>query len=193
MIINERVLVLVGGTVAAGVAYLYARLKRAEDKVAKSVEEMKAVGDKVGMSVEELAKKTTVDIETAIVDRAVQQAVEREVGRHITVAADTAVRDVSQDMKAQIRTKVTSVYDNLETQVSDELARQISELDTKKLEADVIAKAEASVAKKFDGQLDKVLDGFKHDLNNTSKIYGHIASSLIKDRTIPGFSIKLGN
>lgn len=193
MTINERILTLIGGAAVAGSVYLYTRLKKAEDKVTKAVEEMKSVSDKVGLSVDELSKKTTVDIETALVDKAVQQAVDREVGRHITAASDIAVRDISQDMKVQIRTKVTGVYDNLETKVSDELARQVSELDTKQLEADVIAKAEAAVVKKFDGQLDKVLSGFRHDLDNTSKIYGHIASSLIKDRSIPGFSIKLGS
>ena len=191
MTINERILVLIGGAAISGAAYLYKRVKRAEEKTDKAVAEMKAVGDKLGLTVDELAKKTPVDVETALIDKAVQQAVEREVGRHITIAADTAIRDVSQDMKAQVRTKVTGVYDDLTTKVTDEVSRQVAELDITKLQANVEAKAEAAVVKKFDGQLDKILEGFNRDLEKTSKIYGHIAGSLLK-RSDPtsGISVK---
>ena len=149
-----------------GLGYLYNKLQR--------------IAHKVDMSVDTLAEKTPVDISTVLIDKAVQRAVDREVGAAVSAASNTAVRRISDDMDTQIRRSVAASYSNIEDSVSTEVARQVSNLDINRLKQDVTAKAKQAVVEKFDGHLDDIIDDFKKNLENVSKIYGSIANTMIK-------------
>ena len=181
MTINEKFLVLAGGAIVsgavAGSVYMYSK--------------MSGLARKLDMTVSDIAGKTPVNISEAIVDKAVQQAVDREVGLTVSRAASMAVREISDEMRSQVRKSVSNSYNNVEEKVSTEISRQVSNLDYDHLRRDVTEKAKAQILSKFDDNLDGLLGEFKRNLENTTKIYGHIASSLIKQPTTNEVTFKI--
>ena len=149
------------------------------------------IGQKVNMAVDDLSSKTHIDIKDAIIDKAVQTAVDREVGLAVTMAANTAVKKIAADMETQIRKPVSESYSNIEKSVANEIAKQVEKLDIEVLKRDVTEKAKAAVIKKFDGSLDDVLKGFNENLDNVAKVYGAVAGSMAKrQQQEKGFIIK---
>ena len=138
------------------------------------------INSKINMAVSDISSKTPVDIKDAIIERAVEVAVDREVGRSVTLAANTAVKKIAADMETQIRKPVSESFSNIEKSVANEISRQVAQLDIEVLKKDVVEKAKAAVLKKFDGSLDEVLKGFNDNLDNVAKVYGAVAGSMAK-------------
>lgn len=166
MINYGKVGVVVGGLSLAGSAFLYFQAR----KIAK----------KVDLSVEELANKTSVDIEQAMIDKAVQQAVERETKESVSRATYSAIREVTNDLRSQVRTAVVNAAGPVEQAVSTEIARQVSAFDISNVRAEVIRQAKVTMTEKLGQSLDGVLEEYNRNLDNVSKIYGSIAKSMTK-------------
>lgn len=159
---------LVGGVGVACSIYMYFRLR--------------SISSKIDLTVEELANKSVVDVSSAMIDKAVRQAVDREVGKSVSWASNAAVRSVSENLRVQVKKSVDEKYSSVEKAVSDELSRQVSNLDMTRLKEDVTAKAKTAILEKFDGRLDDVLGEFNRNLENVSKIYGSIANTMTKQQ-----------
>lgn len=163
---NKEIGMLIGGVFIVGVAWACIKVVQ--------------IADKVGMTIDELSKKTSVDIEHSIIDQAVQKAVNREVGPAVVRTSNAAVRDISDDIKSQVRKSVHEAYSNVDKLVSDEILRQVANLDIERLKGKVASQAKNDVLKKLDGQLDGVVKDFKNNLDNIAKIYSALGSSMVQ-------------
>lgn len=162
-----KIALATGGLLTAGGGALYFKL----NKIAKML----------GMSVGELAKKTTLDVDKAIVDEAIQTAVKRYVDRAVSSASKLAVMEVSSDLRFQVRSAVEQQYVRIEEDVAKELASRIKlTIDMDELAKDVVTKAKKDIQQKFDGRLDDILVEFNQNLANVSKIYSSIAGAVAK-------------
>ena len=138
---------------------------------------MKKVAEKLDTTVDKISENVEVDISKALVDQAVEKAVNREAKEVVKRAASDAVNKVSKDMHETVKQAVKESYSDVKDAVKDELMKQVNRLDLNDLKREVISSAKERVAEKFDDDLSSILDKYNADLGNISKIYRSIASS----------------
>ena len=134
--------------------------------------------DKIDRSIDELSDGIDVDLSDAVIKRAVNKAVETEVGVAVRYATNEAVKGVGKGIRDEVKSAVRASYSDVKQSVSQELERQVSRIDIQELKQDVVKKAKEDVAKKLDSHLDGILDDFNQNLGNVSKIYKSIAESM---------------
>jgi len=153
---------------------------------------MAKISDMLDRSIDDLARSTTVDIPEEMVKRGVERAVKTAAEQAVTKATDDVVREVKIDIRKQVSTAVEQEYDKIKDAVLKELTDAASKIDVARVRADVERKAERMALEKFDSELDGVLAKFNDNLENTSKIYKSIASSIAKSNDGKEFVFKLG-
>lgn len=176
MTINEKVVgFFLGGAAIGYSVYLHWKMKKTTDKL--------------GLTLDKLASATNVEVNAAVVNAAIEKAVDREVGPSVVRASNIAVKRVTDNMEGQIRKAVNASYENVEKSVSSEISKQVARLDISKLREEVTIKAKEAVLEKFNGSLDGVLEQFNGNLENVSKIYRSITNSLTKEQK--GVTLKI--
>lgn len=131
----------------------------------------------IDVAVDDLSSKTQVNISDAVLDLAVQKAVDREVG----YISNRITRDLNLEIRTQVKHTVNASSSDIKNSVSAEIANQVKSIDISDMEREVVNKAKDAVAEKFDRKLDSLLDDFNDNLNNVRKIYSSIEKSIAKD------------
>lgn len=131
----------------------------------------------IDVAVDDLSSKTQVNISDAVLDLAVQKAVDREVG----YISNRITRDLNLEIRTQVKHTVNASSSDIKNSVSAEIANQVKNIDISDMEREVVNKAKDAVAEKFDRKLDSLLDDFNDNLNNVRKIYSSIEKSIAKD------------
>lgn len=139
---------------------------------------MNKICKKIDSSLDEMTETMDIDIPTAMIDQAVNMAIDREATKVVSLAADRAVREIKMDIHGQIKTEVNVAYSDIRKQVSDRVACEVAHIDTAKLRKDVITKAEEKIIEKFDGNLDDITEKYNRELQSISSIYSSIANSM---------------
>lgn len=165
---DER-MIGIGGIVIGAAGLFFAAI--AHKKMTK-------IGDTVDRAVSELADSTNVEIREAIIEQAVQQAVNREVHYAVKLSANAAVQNVTDEMGKEIRTCVKNAYTDMRAAVSKEMFRQIQDIDISSVKNEVIDKAKDAAMEKLNTNMDSILEKFNANLQNVSNIYNSIASSM---------------
>ena len=131
----------------------------------------------IDVAVDDLSSKTQENISDAVLDLAVQKAVDREVG----YISNRITRDLNLEIRTQVKHTVNASSSDIKNSVSAEIANQVKNIDISDMEREVVNKAKDAVAEKFDRKLDSLLDDFNDNLNNVRKIYSSIEKSIAKD------------
>lgn len=163
---NESKLIIGVLTVIGGVCYV-GYLHSKIDKLSSMID----------VAVDDLSSKTQVNISDAVLDLAVQKAVDREVG----YISNRITRDLNLEIRTQVKHTVNASSSDIKNSVSAEIANQVKNIDISDMEREVVNKAKDAVAEKFDRKLDSLLDDFNDNLNNVRKIYSSIEKSIAKD------------
>ena len=163
---NESKLIIGVLTVIGGVCYV-GYLHSKIDKLSSMID----------VAVDDLSSKTQVNISDAVLDLAVQKAVDREVG----YISNRITRDLNLEIRTQVKHTVNTSSSDIKNSVSAEIASQVKNIDISDMEREVVNKAKDAVAEKFDRKLDSLLDDFNDNLNNVRKIYSSIEKSIAKD------------
>lgn len=163
---NESKLIIGVLTVIGGVCYV-GYLHSKIDKLSSMID----------VAVDDLSSKTQVNISDAVLDLAVQKAVDREVG----YISNRITRDLNLEIRTQVKHTVNASSSDIKNSVSAEIASQVKNIDISDMEREVVNKAKDAVAEKFDRKLDSLLDDFNGNLNNVRKIYSSIEKSIAKD------------
>lgn len=163
---NESKLIIGVLTVIGGVCYV-GYLHSKIDKLSSMID----------VAVDDLSSKTQVNISDAVLDLAVQKAVDREVG----YISNRITRDLNLEIRTQVKHTVNASSSDIKNSVSAEIASQVKNIDISDMEREVVNKAKDAVAEKFDRKLDSLLDDFNDNLNNVRKIYSSIEKSIAKD------------
>lgn len=163
---NESKLIIGVLTVIGGVCYV----GYLHNKINK-------LSSMIDVAVDDLSSKTQVNISDAVLDLAVQKAVDREVG----YISNRITRDLNLEIRTQVKHTVNASSSDIKKSVSAEIASQVKSIDISDMEREVVNKAKDAVAEKFDRKLDSLLDDFNDNLNNVRKIYSSIEKSIAKD------------
>lgn len=167
---------LTGASVVAAV-YGHKQLRRTTKLVSKACDN--------------IADMTVVDIQHDIVDMAINNAANREVGRVV----NRAVRNVEDEMIHQtqkyVRDAVKEQYGKLSKVVSESIAKEAAKADSNRIMEDATERAKEMLLERFDGKLDGLMSDYQRNLDNVGKIYQSIASSMA-DKAGKDVTLKLG-
>ena len=174
----ERItLVVLSG--ASVVAALYCH-----NQMRKSVKLLNKAADSV-------AELTVVDVQQGIIDRAINNAANREVGRVVSRAVRTIEDDMTSETQKRVRGAVQQCQGKIQKAVTDAIAREAAKVDQSSIVEEATERAKEMLLERFDGKLDGLMSDYQRNLDNVGKIYQSIASSMA-DKAGKDVTLKLG-
>lgn len=153
--------------------------------------QMKKTFKLVSKAAESVADMTVVDIRNDIVDMAVNNAANREVGRVVNRAVRLVEDDMTRQTQKYVRDAVKESYGKLSKTVSDAIANEAAKIDGSQIMEEATEKAKEMLLQRFDGKLDGLMSDYQRNLDNVGKIYQSIASSMA-DKAGKDVTFKLG-
>ena len=153
--------------------------------------QMKKTVKLVSKAAEGVAELTVVDIQHDIVDMAINNAANREVGRVVNRAVHNVEDEMIHQTQKYVRDAVKESYGKLSKAVSDAIAREAAKVDSNQIMEDATEKAKEMLLERFDGKLDGLMSDYQRNLDNVGKIYQSIASSMA-DKAGKDVTLKLG-
>lgn len=135
---------------------------------------LKDVMGVVNSAVTDVSSLTYIDVQQAVVDKAVEKAAQNAAGK--------AVKATEGFMTSMVERAVTSAVVNakepLKQAVTEKLAREVAMIDKSELVEAVEEQAKAMILEKFEGRLDGIASDFSRNLENVGKIYQSIAETM---------------
>lgn len=135
---------------------------------------LKDVMGVVNSAVTDVSSLTYIDVQQAVVDKAVEKAAQNAAGK--------AVKATEGLMTSMVERAVTSAVVNakepLKQAVTEKLAREVAMIDKSELVEAVEEQAKAMILDKFEGRLDGIAADFSRNLENVGKIYQSIAETM---------------
>lgn len=144
--------------------------------------------NKAADSVSEL---TVVDVQQGIIDRAINNAANREVGRVVNRAVRVIEEDLTNDTQKQVRSAVQQCHGKIQKAITDALAKEAAKVDQSDIMEEAVERAKEILLERFDGKLDGLMLDYQRNLDNVGKIYQSIASSMA-DKAGKDVTLKLG-
>lgn len=129
------------------------------------------MAEKIGLSVTEVENRTQIDVDQAIVDKAIQNAVERKVSAATNEAIEGIRSDIQEEISSKVRRSVDDAYQRLSEDVTEKISQQVAAIDEYALRDKVIQKAQAIVVKKAETGVNGVLNDFNSYLGDVKKFY----------------------
>ena len=138
------------------------------------------IDKRLNRAVDDLSNGMEIDIPKSIVDEAIDKAVACEAKKVIEKAAADALSEVKRDIHTKVAAAVEEEYNSIKDTVLEKVTEQAAKIDVVRVRKDVEKSAHAAAMSKFNDNLDDILQTFTDNLNNTSKIYSTIASSMTR-------------
>lgn len=174
----ERIaLIVLSG--ASVVAALYCH-----NQMRKSVKLLNKAADSV-------AELTVVDVQQGIIDRAINNTANREVGRAVTRAVRLVEDEMTSETQKRVRNAVQQCQGKLQKAVTDAIAKEAAKVDKDDIMEEATERAKEMLLERFDGKLDGLMSDYQRNLDNVGKIYQSIASSMA-DKAGKDVTLKLG-
>lgn len=153
--------------------------------------QMKKTVKLVSKAAEGVAELTVVDIQHDIVDMAINNAANREVGRVVNRAVHNVEDEMIHQTQKYVRDAVKESYGKLSKVVSESIAKEAAKVDSNRIMEDATERAKEMLLERFDGKLDGLMSDYQRNLDNVGKIYQSIASSMA-DKAGKDVTLKLG-
>lgn len=174
----ERIaLVVLSGVSVVAALYCHHEMR-------KSVKLLNKAADSV-------AELTVVDVQQGIIDRAINNAANREVGRVVSRAVRTIEDDMTSETQKRVRGAVQQCQGKIQKAVTDAIAREAAKVDQSSIVEEATERAKEMLLERFDGKLDGLMSDYQRNLDNVGKIYQSIASSMA-DKAGKDVTLKLG-
>lgn len=123
------------------------------------------VTKKIDMSIDSVSKRTKVELEDAVVKKALDRAVERNIRDAVRDTTNQIRTDVHNDMDKQIRDKVECCFDDIRDKVLERADKEVTDLDFSEMKREV----KANLEKKFSQEVWNAL-GFGKMFGNSNGI-----------------------
>lgn len=132
----------------------------------------------VDKAADHVSDLTIVDVEQTIIDRAIGNATNREVGRAVSKAVRSLEESITEETQKRVRAAVEQNYGKLSKTVIEAIAREAAKVDKDDVMREATERAKDLIVERFDGKLDGLLEDYNRNLDNVGKIYQSIASSM---------------
>ena len=124
--------------------------------------------------INKIAESTDVEIEEAIIQKAVKKKVDNVVGRTIENAANEAVNGLKTELEREIRGKVKDEFDLNSGVVKAKMQEEVDKINVEQLRKDVISGAKKAIGEKLKTDTDKILRDYGNKLDDFMQLYGKI-------------------
>jgi hypothetical protein len=128
----------------------------------------------VNSAVTDVSSMTYIDVQQAVVDKAVDRAAQNAAARAVK-ATEGFMRDMAE--KA-VTSAVINAKEPLKKTVTEKIAREVAMIDKSELTKSIEDQAKAMIVEKFEGRLDGIASDFSRNLENVGKIYQSIAETM---------------
>ena len=135
---------------------------------------LKDVMGVVNSAVADVSNLTYIDVQQAVVDKAVERAAQNAAGKAVK-ATENLMRDT---VSAAVTNAVANSKGQLKSAVTEKIAMEVALIDKSELVADIEEQAKQLIVDKFEGKLDGIAADFSRNLENVGKIYQSIAESM---------------
>lgn len=153
--------------------------------------QMKKTFHLVRKAANNVADLTVVDVQQGIIDRAINNAANREVGHAVNRAVRMVEDDILNETQKRVRGAVQQSQGKIQKAVTDAIAKEAAKIDQSTIMEDATEKAKEMLLERFDGKLDGLMSDYQRNLDNVGKIYQSIASSMA-DKAGKDVTLKLG-
>lgn len=103
------------------------------------------VARKLDKSIDDLDRRTVVNVQKDIIEKATMNAVERQVSGAVKKAIDEVSEQIRSDCDSMIRKDVDRVYSDLKDSVQERVSEEIATIDYDEMRNDIRRKAEHKV------------------------------------------------
>jgi hypothetical protein len=135
---------------------------------------LKDVMGVVNSAVTDVASLTYIDVQQAVVDKAVEKAAQNAAGKAVKATEGLMTTMVER----AVSNAVVNAKEPLKQAVTEKLAREVAMIDKSELVESVEEQAKAMILEKFEGRLDGIAADFSRNLENVGKIYQSIAETM---------------
>lgn len=133
------------------------------------------LAEKLDRSISAVESMAQVDVDRAIVDKAVQNAVNQQVNYAVQESVRQIRNDIQSDIECQVKKHVNEAYNRLSEDVSETISSQVALIDEDALKEKVLRQAEQKIVKKFDGKLNGAISDFNDYLRGIKNMYDNVA------------------
>lgn len=174
----ERIalMTLAGASVVAAV-YCHGQMRKATKLLNKAADSV--------------AELTVVDVQQGIIDRAIDNAANREVGRVVNRSVRLIEDNLTNETQKRVRGAVQQCQGKIQKAVTDAIAKEAAKVDPNDIMEEATERAKEMLLERFDGKLDGLMSDYQRNLDNVGKIYQSIASSMA-DKAGKDVTLKLG-
>ena len=134
------------------------------------------VSERLDASIDKLAGDMEFDIPEEMINKAIEKAAEIEAKKAVKDATAEALGELKKDIQSTVSSAVETEYDNIKDIVLKAASESAAKIDVARVRKDV----EKAAINKYECNLDDILEKFSENLNNTSRIYNSIASSMTR-------------
>lgn len=134
-------------------------------KAKKADEQMRALAKKLDTTVENLEKKTTVDIQDDIINKAIEKTVDREVKKNVENTVKQLKDKMDKEIENDVRKEVSHNLNTIKEDVASTISLQVAEIDEDALRKTVEKQAADRVVNKHDKDLEKSIERFNEKAN----------------------------
>ena len=145
----------------------------------------------VSKAADKVSELTVVDVQSNIVDRAIQEAAKCEANRVVCRAVKQVEGDIAGKTQKLVQSAVNDSYSKIKKVVSDTIAKEAAKIDKSDIMAEATEKAKELLLERFDGKLDGLVEDYQRNLDNVGKIYQSIASAMT-EKSGKDVTFKLG-
>ena len=135
---------------------------------------LQKTSEKLDMTLETLAKKTNVEVEQSVVDKAIDMAVERRVAKATNEAVAKVRQDVQEEISKAVRKEVDDQYKHISEDVADKISEQVANIDEAAFQKKVLDRAEDKVYKKVEEGVNSIISEARKKTN--SKLDSELAT-----------------
>ena len=128
----------------------------------------------VNSAVTDVSSLTYIDVQQAVVDKAVEKAAQNAAGKAVKATEGLMTSMVER----AVASAVVNAKEPLKQAVTEKLAREVAMIDKSELVEAVEEQAKAMILEKFEGRLDGIAADFSRNLENVGKIYQSIAETM---------------
>lgn len=153
--------------------------------------ELKKCTRMMNEAVKSVSDIAVVDVQQGIIDHAITNAANREVGRVVSRTVQNMSYDLKNETQKKVSEAVKTSYNQLRKVVSDAIAKEASKIDQSQIMEEATEKAKEILLERFDGKLDGLMSDYQRNLDNVGKIYQSIASSMA-ERSGKDVTLKVG-
>lgn len=135
---------------------------------------LKDVMGVVNSAVTDVSSLTYIDVQQAVVDKAVERAAQNAAGKAVKATEGLMTTMVER----AVSNAVVNAKEPLKQAVTEKMAREIAMIDKSELTEAIEESAKAMILEKFEGRLDGIAADFSRNLENVGKIYQSIAETM---------------